>query len=471
MKSCLFDISHKLPLIKTRPKQNIFIMKRSLTFHGPQKKARAYVFQRQHTEETLTNSRAQKRNPNKALRTCFLRNKDPHFEGVSIPILKKHFKSLDILLETLTVVLRRHVALKTAIRRIYRIDGSSILKLDDILDGDIIVCCCQYEDFMDVGYKVNRKYTQLLGNMIHQRGKYYTAPRRKKERSLVDFDISDLPQSISLYIDVPNFLFRNKSTIIFEGIGKADRSKLYIVKMVDKDCISEYSSELHNEIEILRSLQSHPNIIELIYSVEQSKHIFVVVERMNCDLFELMTGRAFFPEGLVKFIMKNVANGMHYIHSKRIVHRDIKLENLLVGLQHSPDKKSIVVQTVKIADFGLAINFHGRELFQWCGTPHYMAPEILNYSGYGFRVDCWSFGITLYNMLFRRFPFAHEYNDKADIWRSITCSKKFVMSVETAKMISPDAQNLLTSLLCKSQSKRLSALEIQRHPFWNSRHY
>lgn len=443
-------------------------MKRSLTFHGPQKKARAHVFQRQHTEETLTNGTALKRNPNKALRTCFLRNKDPHFEGVSIPVLKKHYKSLDILLETLTVALRRHVVLKSAIRRIYRIDGCSILKLDDILDGDIIICCCQYEAFMDVGYKVNRNYTMLLGNMVHLRGKYYIAPQRRNERSVVDFDICDLPQSISLYIDVPNFIFRNKSSVIFEGIGKADRSKLYIVKMVDKDCISEYSSDLHNEIKILRTLQSHSNIIELIYSVEQPKHIFIVVERMNCDLFELMTARAIFPEGSVKFIMRNVAKGMHYIHSKGIIHRDIKLENLLVGLQQSPSKNNIDIETVKIADFGLAIYYHGRELYQWCGTPHYMAPEIITYSGYDYRVDCWSFGITLYNMLFRRFPFAHDDNNKAEIWKSITF-KNFDMSVETAKMISVDAQHLLTSLLCKSPYKRLSAVEIRRHPFLNSR--
>lgn len=444
-------------------------MKRSSSLQELQHKARVPVLHRQHTDKFI-NGREPKRNPNKALRTCFLRNKDPHFEGVSMAILKKHYKTLDILLETLTVALRRHVVLKSAIRRIYRIDGAPILQLDDILDGDIIICCCQYEAFTDVGYKVNRNYTELLGNMVHLRGKYYVSPQRRNERSLVDFDISDLPQSISLYIDVPNFIFRNKSSVIFEGIGKADRSKLYIVKMVDKDSISVHSSELHNEIKILRSLQSHPNIIELIYSVEQPKHIFIVVERMNCDLFELMTARAIFPEALVKFIMRNVAKGLHYIHSKGIIHRDIKLENLLVGLQQTQNKKTLDVHTVKIADFGLAIHYHDRELFQWCGTPHYMAPEIITYSGYDYRVDCWAFGITLYNLLFRRFPFAHDDHDKAEVWKSIS-TKIFDMSVETAKMISPDAQDLLRSLLCKSQDKRLSALEIRRHPFLNKKRW
>lgn len=440
-------------------------MKRSSSLQEPPKKLNENARKRQHTEVTITKNAVLKSIANKALRSCFLRNRNPYFEGVSMPVLKKRFKTLESLLETLTVVLQRHVTLKTAIRRIYRIDGAPILSLDDILEGDIIVCCCQYETFVDVGYKVNRNYIRLLGNLIHLRGKYHCARKQVKiNKSLLDFDIEDLPKSISLYIDVPNFIYRNKASIIFEGIGRADRSKLYIVKMVDKDYVAGYRSELLSEVKIIRNLQSHPNIIELIYSVEQPIHLFLVTERMNCDLFELMSERPVFPETLVRFVMKNVSEGLRYIHANHIIHRDIKMENLLVGLQQSPDGRAIHIQVVKIADFGLATYYHGRQLFQWCGTPHYMAPEIINYTGYDYRIDCWSLGITLHNLLFRRFPFGHEHRDKNEIWKCIK-KKNFDLQFEDVDMISVEALNLLKLLLTKSKECRLSALEILKHPF------
>lgn len=440
-------------------------MKRSSTIQEQPRHLNVVARPRQHTEITLTKGAVLKNVSNKALRSCFLRNRNPYFEGVSMPVLKKRYKTLEALLETLTVVLQRHVTLKTAIRRIFRIDGVAILSLDDILEGDIIVCCCQYETFIDVGYKVNRNYIRLLGNLINLRGKYHFARKQEKlNRSLMDFNIGDLPQSISLYIDVPNYIYRNKASIIFEGIGRADRSKLYIVKMVDKQYVADCRSEILSEVQILRNLQRNRNIIELIYSVEQPLYMFFVIERMNCDLLELMTDRPIFSESLVRFVIKDVAQGLRYIHANHIIHRDIKMENLLVGLQQGPDGRSIHIYVVKIADFGLATYYHGRQLFQWCGTAHYMAPEIVNYTGYDYRVDCWALGITLHMLLFRRFPFAHDIRDKDEVWRCIK-RKNFDLQLEDVQMISVEALSLLKMLLVKSMECRLSAVEILKHPF------
>lgn len=444
-------------------------MKRSLTQQEQSRHLNEVARPRQHTERTLTNAAVLKNISNKALRTCFLRNGNPYFEGVLMPILKKQYKTLETLLERLTVVLQRHVPLKTAIRRIYRIDGVRILSLDDIFEGDIIVCCCRYETFIDVGYKVNRNYIRLLGTLVFLRGKYHNACKEEKpSRSLMDFDIAELPQSINLYIDVPNIIYRNKASIIFEGIGRADRSKEYIVKMVDKQNVADYGNEFLSEVQILRNLQRNRNVIELIYSVEQPLYMYFVTERMSCDLLEMLSDRPFFSESLVRVIIKDVAKGLRYIHANHIIHRDIKLENLLVGVQQGPDGRSIHIYVVKIADFGLATYYHDRQLFQWCGTAHYMAPEILNYTGYDYRVDCWALGITVHMLLFRRFPFGHDNRDKNEIWMCIK-KKNFDMRRENVKMISDEALHLLKNILVKSMECRLSAAEILKHPFLKKR--
>ncbi|KAH8418018.1 hypothetical protein KR222_010578, partial [Zaprionus bogoriensis] len=401
----------------------------------------------------------------KAIRSCFLRNKDPHFQGISLPVSRKFYYKLESLLETLTTALQKHVVLKSAIRRIFRIDGTVIDDIDDILEGDIIVCCCQYEAFVDVGYNVNRNYMKLLKTIVRLRAKFQGSRQPNNRTSLQQMEISDLPKSISLYINVTCLMFYNKSSAIFEGYGRANHKKLCIVKVVDKEQMSEFSEEPYLEIEILRHLQRHPNIIDLFYTVEQPKYVFIVIERMNCDLVEFMSYCPVIPESDVKLIMSDVAKGLEYMHEKHIIHRDIKLNNLLVELEEGPARHGLAVRVVKIVDFGLATYCDGKRLvYQCCGTPHYMAPEIINNSGYDFRADCWAFGITLYNLLFRSFPFGHDYRDKKDVWRCIQ-KKTFRIPFDLAGQISGEAKLLLHSLLDKSLRNRLTSTQIRRHPF------
>lgn len=104
------------------------------------------------------------------------------------------------------------------------------------------------------------------------------------------------------------------------------------------------------------------------------------------------------PEKEVRFIFKQLTEGIHYLHSNSYVHRDIKLENILI------DKKN---KTIKIIDFGFSVSVQpDKKLCMFCGTPSYMAPEIVSKQEYnGKFVDIWAMGILLFTMLCGKFPF------------------------------------------------------------------
>lgn len=167
--------------------------------------------------------------------------------------------------------------------------------------------------------------------------------------------------------------------------------------------------------------------------------------------------------------MVDVAKGLEYIHSSQIIHRDIKLENLLVQFKTESDLQSLNISVVKIADFGLATYYEGRDLYQWCGTPHYMAPELINNTGYDFRVDCWSLGVTLYFLLCNQLPYGNDCSKWSDVCVSI--QKDFhVIPFKYVSSLSIEAQHLINSLLDKSRLCRISATEIRRHPFLQIEH-
>ncbi|XP_034484461.1 serine/threonine-protein kinase DCLK1 [Drosophila innubila] len=405
------------------------------------------------------------RRPNKARRACFLRNMDPNFGGILLTISKKHYQVIGKLLESLTVSLSRHVLLKSAINRIYRVDGTQIFDLDDIFDGDIIVCCCKKEAFLDVGYKMNKSYVQLLGSIMRMNEKF----NGNENNFLSNITTDQLPESITLYIAISRLMSQTKWSAIFEGYGRAKGNLAYIVKMVDKQHMNVRTNNTYSEIAILRKLQSHENIIDLFYTVEQSKYDYIVAERLNCDLLNLLISNPAFDEKFVQRIMIDVAKGLEYIHSSQIIHRDIKLENLLVQLKTQTDLQSLDISVVKIGDFGLATYYEGRDLYQWCGTPHYMAPELVSYAGYDFRVDCWSLGVSLYFLLCNQLPYGNDCSKQEEVLDSIQKDFHSIPS-EYVSSLSIEAQHLINSLLDKSRLCRISATEIRKHPFLQIRH-
>ena len=188
-----------------------------------------------------------------------------------------------------------------------------------------------------------------------------------------------------------------------------------------------------------------------------------------------MKKRRKLSEKISKFLFRQIILGIQHIHSKKIVHRDIKLENILIDLNNR----------IKICDFGIGIMLDSEEelIHEQCGTPMYMAPEIILNSkkeGYkGYPVDIWSAGIALYIMLSGTLPFLYKNNksEKNEIDNSVSLSNNnnyqlqysiINKSPKKIKKISPEARDLLKGLLNKDPSKRLTIDEILNHPWLKS---
>jgi serine/threonine protein kinase len=224
---------------------------------------------------------------------------------------------------------------------------------------------------------------------------------------------------------------------------------------------------------------------------EDDKYILIIMEYINGgNLFSFVKKRRKLSEKIAKFLFRQIILGIKHIHSKNIVHRDIKLENILIDLNNR----------VKICDFGIGVILRSEDelLYDQCGTPMYMAPEIILSSkkkGYrGFPVDIWSSGIALYIMLSGTLPFniknkskkerknmknsgnsenGENYEENDDISLSNNNNYELQYSIinknpKTIEKISDEARDILRGLLNKDPDKRLTIDEILNHPWLKS---
>ena len=149
---------------------------------------------------------------------------------------------------------------------------------------------------------------------------------------------------------------------------------------------------IENEIYIMKSC-THPNIVKLHEEFETKDEVYLVTDLVKGgDLFDAISQSVKFNEKDAACMIQDLCEALFYLHSKNIVHRDLKPENLLV-MRKKDDKISI-----KLADFGLAMEVT-KPIFTVCGTPTYVAPEILSEIGYGLEVDMWACGVITYILL------------------------------------------------------------------------
>jgi len=253
--------------------------------------------------------------------------------------------------------------------------------------------------------------------------------------------------------------------------------RIVAVKSFIKDELknSQNMEKILYETNLMRKL-NHPNITKILETFEDDKYILIIMEYINGgNLFSFVKKRRKLSEKISKFLFRQIILGIQHIHSKKIVHRDIKLENILIDLNNR----------IKICDFGIGIMLDSEEelIHEQCGTPMYMAPEIILNSkkeGYkGYPVDIWSAGIALYIMLSGTLPFLYKNNksEKNEIDNSVSLSNNnnyqlqysiINKSPKKIKKISPEARDLLKGLLNKDPSKRLTIDEILNHPWLKS---
>ena len=183
---------------------------------------------------------------------------------------------------------------------------------------------------------------------------------------------------------------------------------------------------------------------------ETKEHMYIIMECIQGgELFDHIKNKEM-PEKEAAFVAYQILEALQYLHISGIVHRDLKPENLLI---EKDPATNMVIQT-KIADFGLSkIIVPNEKMHDACGTPAYVAPEVLKKSGYYSEVDVWSTGVIFYTMLSRCLPF-HSY-DRKQTFRLI---KEADPDLETGcwELVSEECRDLIGKMLKKEPEERIS---------------
>lgn len=202
----------------------------------------------------------------------------------------------------------------------------------------------------------------------------------------------------------------------------------------------------------------HPNIVKLFDLYEDDGHYFLIMELMTGgELFDQILAKEKFSEKEAREIVAPIFDALVYCHSLGIVHRDIKPENLLLSVQEEG------ISQVRVSDFGLA-RFIDDQTFAntTCGTPGYVAPEILLQKPYRENCDFWSVGVVLFILLSGSPPFYHE--DNFELFEIIKTGK-YSFSAPQWKNISAEAKDLISKLLLTDPEKRIAGKDILAHPW------
>ncbi|KAK9762287.1 Serine/threonine kinase [Basidiobolus ranarum] len=235
---------------------------------------------------------------------------------------------------------------------------------------------------------------------------------------------------------------------------------LYAIKVLKKEFIiqNEEVESTKSEKRVFQAAnrERHPFLVGLHSCFQTDTRIYFVMEYVRGGDLMLHIQREQFSEARAKFYACEVLLGLEYFHKNNIVYRDLKLDNILITLEGH----------IKIADYGLCKEnmFHGATTNTFCGTPEFMAPEILLEQRYGRAVDWWAFGVLIYEMLLGQSPFHGE--DEDEIFDAILEDE-----VLYPTNMSRDSVSLIQKLLTRDPEKRLGsgrsdAEEIKRHPFF-----
>ena len=244
---------------------------------------------------------------------------------------------------------------------------------------------------------------------------------------------------------------------VFEFIddetGEIRAAKIIPLKKLDNPQSNE---AYHNEYKFNNSLD-YKYICKCYSTFKDNENAYFILEyQPNKTLSDLIQTRYALTEIEVKHYCYELLLALEYLHSRNIIHRDIKLSNVLLS-----DKME-----VKLCDFGLAIGNNSVTNKTICGTPNYIAPEILNYkngTNYSFEIDIWSFGIILYSLFYKKTPF--ESHEKGKTKKNIqNVSYRFPENIQ----VSEDAKDLMRSIFVKDPNLRPTIREIKESTFFNN---
>ncbi|XP_025424053.1 calcium/calmodulin-dependent protein kinase type 1 isoform X3 [Sipha flava] len=298
----------------------------------------------------------------------------------------------------------------------------------------------------------------------------------KKDVSKKSKKDAEKSQSIEDKYEVKDLLGTGAFSEVRLAVTKEQPKEMYAVKIIDKKALKGKEDSLDNEIKVLRRFSksvkrsdhsgtddknegkwlTHPNIVQLLETFEDKSKVYLIMELVTGgELFDRIVQKGSYTEKDAAHLIRQVLEAVDYMHEQGVVHRDLKPENLLY---YSTDEDSKIM----ISDFGLSKIEDSGVMATACGTPGYVAPEVLAQKPYGKAVDVWSIGVISYILLCGYPPFYDE-ND-ANLFAQIL-KGEFEFDSPYWDDISDSAKNFIRQLMCVDADKRYTCREALAHPW------
>lgn len=234
-----------------------------------------------------------------------------------------------------------------------------------------------------------------------------------------------------------------------------ESGNMHAIKIIDKKALKGKEDSLENEIRVLKRL-NHNNVVKLTEAYESRAYVYLVMELVTGgELFDRIVEKGSYSEKDAADLIRQVLSAVAYMHEEGVVHRDLKPENLLY---YSPEADSKIM----ISDFGLSKMEDSGVMATACGTPGYVAPEVLAQKPYGKAVDVWSIGVISYILLCGYPPFYDE-ND-ANLFAQIL-KGEFEFDSPYWDDISEEAKDFIRNLMCVNVEQRLTCSCALEHPW------
>ncbi|XP_076628110.1 uncharacterized protein LOC143345146 isoform X2 [Colletes latitarsis] len=357
-----------------------------------------------------------------------------------------------------------------AVRKVFTLSGQQINSLEQFFGSDDIFLAygpekSNQEDFeLDFEEsKIIQSFRRCPWSSKRQSGPMPRMPNKFGKKTLNTPQVRTpssssliLPQPLRLHYTVGHEIGNGNFAVVRHCTHKSTGAE-YAMKIVTKYKYKGKKAILVNEVAILREL-CHPNIISLIAEQDTPDQLFLVLELVKGgDLFDAITAATKFSEADASLMIRHLTSALAYLHSLNIVHRDVKPENLLVEMDGSH------VRCLKLGDFGLA-QVVRKPLYVVCGTPTYVAPEILAETGYGLKIDVWAAGVILYILLCGFPPFVSLDHSQEELFERIL-SGQYIFTSPYWDNISDSAKELISNMLQTQPDLRFSAEDVLDHPW------
>ncbi|XP_077593007.1 serine/threonine-protein kinase ULK1 isoform X1 [Stigmatopora nigra] len=249
--------------------------------------------------------------------------------------------------------------------------------------------------------------------------------------------------------------------VVFKGKHREKHDWEVAVKCINKKNLAKSQTLLGKEIKILKELK-HDNIVALLDFQETASSVYLVMEYCNGgDLADYLHSKGTLSEDTIRIFLQQIAGAMRVLQAKGIIHRDLKPQNIL--LSYPPGRKSHSNNTcIKIADFGFARYLQNNMMAATlCGSPMYMAPEVIMSQNYDAKADLWSIGTIVFQCLTGKAPF--QASSPQDLRMFYEKNKNLIPNIP--RETSTHLRHLLRGLLQRNHKDRMDFDEFFSHPF------